>query len=628
MLRFPLLPLVAFLCLAISTRGDDLSINPAKAGAATPWNHLEFHNGPEVFQFAIVGDNTGGARRGVFASALRKLNLLQPEFVMSIGDLIEGYTEDADAVNAEWDEFQGFVAQLEMPFFYVAGNHDYTNPAMARIWEERFGRSYYSFVYRNVLILCLNSQEPAIHHVGEAQREWIRETLAAHPDVSWTLVFLHTPLWEYPAERGWPEIETALGDRPYTVFTGHYHTYLKHRQNDAHHYILATTGGGSELRGAAYGEFDHVVWVTMTAKGPRLANLMLDGIHDDNLRTPRSKELADAFTAGGFATGILWLQDGKPAAESVTLQVTNPTSLPADIRLRLDANEGIAARLEPGLPTTHDGYSRFTLPAGSKQVFNLQIAGDTSAHSHQARAAARLIWEAALEPSDAPPVRIDSSLIIPLVPRLTFPLLGQPLIIDGDATDWPADLVLSATENAYLHAQSLGWNGPEDCRFQVGFARDETHLYLLVAVTDDEVVSRADIKPWRQDGLEIRFDFREPAAQATARASDYDISTFIGSSPAPGDGLDPAYLFNPSGLPAGTKVCNRITTDGYVFEAAIPLAALIARHGERWMAEGVRINIAVNDRDGDEQAQLWWQPDWRTAENIPASGTFFLKPQP
>ena len=56
-----------------------------------PWNHLELNNDPDHFQFAIVSDRAGGHRPGVFMDAVNKLNLLQPEFVMSVGDLIEGY---------------------------------------------------------------------------------------------------------------------------------------------------------------------------------------------------------------------------------------------------------------------------------------------------------------------------------------------------------------------------------------------------------------------------------------------------------------------------------------------------------------------------------------------------------
>jgi hypothetical protein len=59
-----------------------------------PWSHLDVNADAENFQFAIVSDRTGGHRAGVFPLALEKLNLLQPEFVVSVGDLIEGYTED------------------------------------------------------------------------------------------------------------------------------------------------------------------------------------------------------------------------------------------------------------------------------------------------------------------------------------------------------------------------------------------------------------------------------------------------------------------------------------------------------------------------------------------------------
>ena len=58
-----------------------------------PWTHLDLRNDPQDFQFVIVTDRTGGHRPGVFPDAMRRLNLLQPEFVMSVGDLIEGFRD-------------------------------------------------------------------------------------------------------------------------------------------------------------------------------------------------------------------------------------------------------------------------------------------------------------------------------------------------------------------------------------------------------------------------------------------------------------------------------------------------------------------------------------------------------
>ena len=106
----------------------------------TPWTHLKFNDDPENFQFVIVTDRTGNHRPGVFLQVVDRVNLLQPEFVMSVGDLIEGYTEDLDEIERQWREFDGFVDALDMPFFYVAGNHVVSNGVMEKAWKRRFGR--------------------------------------------------------------------------------------------------------------------------------------------------------------------------------------------------------------------------------------------------------------------------------------------------------------------------------------------------------------------------------------------------------------------------------------------------------------------------------------------------------
>ncbi len=259
-----------------------------------PWTHLRVNNNPHNFQFLIVSDRTGGHRPKIFSQAVHQVNLLQPEFVLSVGDLIEGYTEDKEQIDKEWKEFQSYVNKLKMPFFYVPGNHDYTNEVMTREWKQRFGRSYYHFVYKDVLFLLLNTDDPPGRggNISQEQIEFARKVLKENRKVRWTIVAMHKPLWSYRnlEENGWLEVEKALGERPYTVFAGHRHHYYKFKRNGRNYYQLATTGGGSRLRGIKYGEFDHVVWVTMSDKGPVLANIMLDGIYPENLKKTLTNE--------------------------------------------------------------------------------------------------------------------------------------------------------------------------------------------------------------------------------------------------------------------------------------------------------------------------------------------------
>src|SRR5688500_13932715 len=79
---------------------------PKPSGQPHPWTHLHFDNDPANFQFAIVGDRTGRHRPGVFETGIAKLNLLRPEFVMSVGDLIEGYTKDEAEIDQQWDQIE------------------------------------------------------------------------------------------------------------------------------------------------------------------------------------------------------------------------------------------------------------------------------------------------------------------------------------------------------------------------------------------------------------------------------------------------------------------------------------------------------------------------------------------
>src|ERR1700712_2328657 len=117
-----LLTLVALFGTVLLANSDVLpSLLKIEQQATNPWTHLNLNNQPKNFQFAIVTDRTGGHRELVFEKAVRKLNLLQPEFVISVGDLIEGYTDKPERMAQEWQQFTGFVKDLKMPFFYVPG---------------------------------------------------------------------------------------------------------------------------------------------------------------------------------------------------------------------------------------------------------------------------------------------------------------------------------------------------------------------------------------------------------------------------------------------------------------------------------------------------------------------------
>ena len=289
---------------------DDLTI---ATEAKNPWTNLKLNDAPDQFQFAVVSDRTGGHRPKVFSRAVQQINLLQPTFVMSVGDLIEGYTQDADKVTTEWDEFDSFTAQFRMPFFYVPGNHDLTNDVQLDKWKERYGRRNYHFVYKDTLFVTVNCEDPpGTLAVSDGQQKEIAKAIADNPDVRWTFLFVHKPIWNAADlnTNGWLAVEKALAGRDYTVFCGHHHRYQKFVRNGMNYYQLATTGGGSRMRGVEYGEFDQVAWVTMKTGGPVVANVLIDGVLPEDLGPIPSDE-------EGYA------RQGKPGeVQPVTVTVT------------------------------------------------------------------------------------------------------------------------------------------------------------------------------------------------------------------------------------------------------------------------------------------------------------------
>ena len=268
-----------------------------------PWTHLNFGDRGDGldFCFGIVADRTGRVRSEVFAKAISTLNRMRPDFVMSVGDFVEGACmedQSEEFLRRQWAAVRPEIAKCIPPFFHVVGNHDFAAPKTNRtfpgiheltknIWNEMFGTDYYWFIYKQALFLCLNSCA-AESGLGETQVRWTLDTIAAHADVGWTFVFVHQPaIWDSP---DFKKIEDALYERNYTVFSGDLHRYAKYVRNGRKYIMLGTTGGGDVLvgqgaRGVPFGEFDHITWVSMCGGRPEITILALDGIYDEDVVT-------------------------------------------------------------------------------------------------------------------------------------------------------------------------------------------------------------------------------------------------------------------------------------------------------------------------------------------------------
>jgi hypothetical protein len=295
-------------------------------GEVTPWTHENFDDGEGKFTFALFSDLTGGEREGIFKVAIEQLRLLRPELIVSVGDLIEGGTTDREQLTREWDSFDQRSSRARAPVFHVGGNHDLTNPTMWEVWEERYARRYYHFIYKDVLFLVMDTEdnppefqwglaeirdeagrvvekkgwgvfddteygrstERKSGRVSAAQAGYFNQVIAQNQQVRWTFVLMHKPAWERPGEENFSTVEAALTGRPYTVFYGHVHAYL-HQQRHGRDYIrLATTGGVQNINKDM--AIDHVTLVTVSDDGVDIANIRMSGIFNKTGKIPLNGE--------------------------------------------------------------------------------------------------------------------------------------------------------------------------------------------------------------------------------------------------------------------------------------------------------------------------------------------------
>jgi len=323
--RWSLLLLIGLVSAACSKAphhrvGEDFVAE--REGPALPWNSESFDSTDDRFTFAVFADLTGGERDRVFEIAVAQLNLLRPELVMNVGDLIEGDSKDESGLEAEWDSFDTRAEAARAPIFYAGGNHDLSGELLRGVWKKRYGAHYYHFIYKNALFLVLDTEDNTTERleeiaaarfaavevfktegpeafekteywnmpertagaIGNAQRDYFLRVLDDVPNVRWTFLFVHKPAWTNANVSNFTAIEAALTDRPYTVFSGHVQAYAYLERLGRDYIQMATTGG---LQFPDLGRsMDHLTLVTVDENGVDIANLLLSGILDKTGHIP------------------------------------------------------------------------------------------------------------------------------------------------------------------------------------------------------------------------------------------------------------------------------------------------------------------------------------------------------
>jgi len=345
---------------------------------------LPLPNEDDAFVFAVFGDRTGGPAKGVnvLAEAVRDVNLIEPDLVMTVGDLINGYNQTPKWME-QMREFKTIMNELLCPWFPTAGNHDVywrplDDPNMPRNqhdehYEMHFGPLWYSFQHKDCNFIVLYSDEgnpetgeknfskPESQKISKEQLAFLTESLERGSKNAHQFVFLHHPRWiggNYGSDwkdRVHPLLKEA--GNVTAVFAGHIH-YMRSDPQDGIEYItLATVGGHQSGTYPEAGYLHQYHLVTVRPEQVAMAAFPVgEAINVREITADLHQQLGLLSRQRCEVSSRVKIKDGEPELTDLEVTVSNPADRPIEFTLTPQSKDEnwmfnpthIHGTLEPG----------------------------------------------------------------------------------------------------------------------------------------------------------------------------------------------------------------------------------------------------------------------------------------
>jgi 3',5'-cyclic-AMP phosphodiesterase len=228
--------------------------------AAGAW--AAYARADDTFPFVILGDRTGGAVPGVWEQVWRETDADHPDFVITVGDTIEG--GDDATIDGEWQKILAMLAPYrKYRIFFTPGNHDVWSQGSAAAFEK-YARHpvHYSFDYKQAHFTVLDNSRS--DELGAGEIAFLRSDLEKHAKQPLKFVFSHRPSWILQVVLSNPQFPLHQLAKTYGVkyvIAGHIHQML-HFELDGITYLSMASSGGHLRNGKEYQKgwfFEHTV---------------------------------------------------------------------------------------------------------------------------------------------------------------------------------------------------------------------------------------------------------------------------------------------------------------------------------------------------------------------------------
>jgi hypothetical protein len=256
---------------------------------------------PPAVRFAILGDRCGSHQPGVYEEIVAEIERLRPDFVVTVGDQIEGYTEDSLAIVGMWHEYRAIVSPLTMPLYLTPGNHDILSDIGERFFRREAGAPYRSFDVGDLHFVVLDTGRwESSADLPREQIDWLTQDLEAHRAARHTFVFFHKPYWFNTIANGLrdPLHDIFVRYGVDAVFCGHEHFYFSGLYDGVRYTAVGSSGGAADpsLNGMLY----HFTWVTVDGDGIHIAPIAKDAVYDWETVTASEARIATTIQARGL----------------------------------------------------------------------------------------------------------------------------------------------------------------------------------------------------------------------------------------------------------------------------------------------------------------------------------------
>lgn len=196
------------------------------------------------FEFAILGDRTGGAVPGVYTQVWRDVSAHHPKFVVTVGDTIQG--GDDHTLRAQWTAVLNQIKPYRhCPLFLTPGNHDVWDAASAHAFERYAAHPlHYSFDYNGAHFTILDNSRS--DKLADSELDFLKKDLELHKNASPKFIFSHRPSWILQVVLANPNFPLHRIAKQYGVkyvIAGHLHQML-HFQLDGITYLSIGSAGG------------------------------------------------------------------------------------------------------------------------------------------------------------------------------------------------------------------------------------------------------------------------------------------------------------------------------------------------------------------------------------------------